>query len=171
MNGRRIGSDQFYNWSEKRKHEETLCLHLAATSQGAPAADAPLSRHPPGLSHRTVQTVRQARMQVRRSSRPRAQVLPLRHAARRQAGDGLRALGLSRPGGPVPRELPFPAETSRADLRNQPRVAAPKRGTIEQPDGRRRDPPFRGYGNGRHPHRQHASVAVGGNPINSGGRT
>lgn len=160
MRSRQIFSDQFYNWSEE-KHEETLKLCPSQASQGARTPLAASRRDPSRLAHRTLQTLRQARLQVRRRTRSRSEVLPLGHTTSRPTSDGLRSTGLRRRGDRVSGALSFEPADSRGDLRDQPRATAPKGRVVGQQSGGTSNGCFDRSERSRNPGGKHVAVAAG----------
>ena len=69
----RLQSDQSYTWSDG--NTKTIDRRLAQTPSSAAAPTATARCHPAWLSHRALQTLRQARMQVCRWPRSWSQVL------------------------------------------------------------------------------------------------
>src|SRR6516165_6050387 len=118
-----LQSDQLYTGSDKST--ERAAGRLAKTSQGSSAPIAPAPIHPAWLLDRALQAMRQARMQMRRRTRPWPQVLSVRKLPGLAAANGLRATrGLHTNRG-VPGQLSPSPRNLRADLRDQPRTAAP----------------------------------------------
>src|SRR5947209_11544698 len=70
-----VESDQLYTWSDKNEEERTCC-QLETTLSGSPAPTASTQGDPARLADRALQTLWQARVQVRRWSRSWTQVLP-----------------------------------------------------------------------------------------------
>src|ERR1700674_572615 len=124
----RIQSDQLYTWSDK--NAETVDRRLAQTPPGASAPTASTQGHPAWLSHRALQTLWQAGMQMRRRSRPWSQVLSFGELPGLAATDGLRAAGVLPPDHRVAGQLPSSPRDLGADLRDQSRAAAPTRGAL-----------------------------------------
>src|SRR5437016_13636650 len=122
-----VESDQLYTWSD-RNEEKRACCHLETTSSGSPAPTASTQGDPARLADRALQTLWQARMQVRRWSRSWTQVLPFGKLPGIAAADGLCAAGVARPNFGVRRQLPPGPRDLRGDLRDQPRTAAPPGG-------------------------------------------
>ena len=124
-----IQSDQLYTWSDE--YPERACCRLTKTPQraGAPTAPAPsgLAR----LPHRALQTVWQTWMQMRRRPRPWSQVLSIGKLPGLAAANGLRAAGVLRANGGIPRQLPPSPRDSGGHLRDQPRTTAPSRGALK----------------------------------------
>src|SRR5579864_21298 len=124
-----VESDQLYTWSDE--NPEPTHGRIAETPQCAPAPIASAPSDPPGFSHRALQTMRQARMQMRRRPGPWPQVLFVGQLLRLAAANGLCAAGGLRSDGRVPGQLPSSARDPRGDLRDQPRTAAPPRGALK----------------------------------------
>ena len=125
---RALESDQFETWSDK--NPEPAHRSFAETPPGSPAPTASAPSHPPRFSHRALQTMRQARMQMRRRPWPWPQVLLVGQLSRLAAADGLHTAGVLRANGRVPVQLPSSPRDPRSHLRDQPRTAAPTRGAL-----------------------------------------
>src|SRR6516164_5508762 len=123
-----ILSDQLYTWSDE--NTEPDYRRLAETPRYPPAPAAPAPSDPARFSHRALQTLRQAGMQVRRRSRSWPQVLFVGQLSRRAAANGLCAAAVLRSDGRVPGQLPSSPRDPRSDLRDQPRTAAAPRGAL-----------------------------------------
>ena len=123
-------SDQFITWSA---HGRYSVAHLAQTTRSAAAANAGSGHAAEGLAHRTLQALRQTRLQVRRWSRPWPQVLPVREFSRPSPANGLRAPGRLRRRRATSGELPPGPRDHRRDLRDQPRTVTPPRGALRGP--------------------------------------
>src|SRR5215472_4460118 len=87
-----IESDQLYTWSDEDPAPHHRWLAEAPRFTPAPTASAPSD--PSWFSHRTLQTMRQAGMQVRRRPRSWPQVLFVGQLSRLAAADGLCAAGV-----------------------------------------------------------------------------
>ena len=124
-----ILSDQLYTWSDE--NTETAFCRIAETPQCSFAPTSSPPSDPPRFSHRALQAMWQARMQMRRRPGAWPEVLSLGQLSRLAATDGLRAAGVVRPNRRVPRQLPSSPRDSEVDLRNQPRTAASTRGTLK----------------------------------------
>src|SRR5215470_2085549 len=124
-----VESDQSYTWSDE--NPEPAHCRFAETPQRSPAPIASAASDPPRFSHRALQTMRQAGMQMRQRPRPRPQVLFVGQLSRLAAADGLRTAGVLRANGRVPGQLPSGPRDPRGDLRDQPRTAAPTRGALK----------------------------------------
>jgi hypothetical protein len=124
-----IESDQLYTWSDE--NSKPVHCRLAKTAQFSAAPVAPAAIDPPRFPHRTLQTMRQARMQMRRRPGPWPQVLSVGQLSGLAAANGLRAPGALRSNGRVPGQLPPSPRDSRGDLRNQPRAIASPRGALK----------------------------------------
>jgi hypothetical protein len=124
-----IESDQLYTWSDD--NPKPVRCRIAKTAQLSAAPVAPAASDPPRFPHRTLQTMRQAGVQMRRRPRPWPQVLSVGQLSGLAAANGLRAPGALRSNGRVPRQLPPSPRDSRGDLRDQPRATASPRGALK----------------------------------------
>src|SRR6266699_907007 len=124
-----VQSDQLYTWSDIHE-EERACCQLEKTPSIPPAPTAPAQSDPARLADRALQTLWQARVQVRRRSRSWAQVLPFGELSGLAAADGLCAAGVSRSDCGVCRQPPPGPRDLGSDLRDQPRTAAPPGGAL-----------------------------------------
>ena len=134
-----LASDQLLAWSDE--NSETDHRRLAQASPSAPAPIAPTQSCPPRVPHRALQALRQARVQVRRRSRPWPQVLSFGEPLGLAATDGLCAAGSSRPGCRIYRQLSPSPRNLGSDLRDQPRTPAPPGGALKGRYGRTLRPP------------------------------
>jgi hypothetical protein len=123
-----VKSDQLYTWSDKNGKPAGYCLEKTSPSASAPVAPAQgdLAR----LADRALQTLRQARVQMRRRSGPWPQVLPFSEPSGLPATNGLCAARVSRPDCWVRGQLSPRPRDLRSDLRDQPRTAAPPGGIL-----------------------------------------
>ncbi len=149
-------SDQLYTWSDEHT-KRTRCRPPKAPQRSCAstaAAQIDLAR----LAHRALQAVWQARMQMRRRSRTRTQVLSVGKLSRPAAANGLRAAGGLWANSGVSRQLSPEPRDSGDDLRDQPRIAAPSRGALSRPHERvaGRCPRLDRCGIGRRAARQYA---------------
>src|SRR6516162_1233335 len=126
-----VRSDQLYKWSDENRKRTCYQPEKAPRCAFAPATAAQGS--PARLADRAVQALRQARVQVRRRSRPWPQVLSFGEPLRLAATDGLCAPGISRPGCRIYRQLSPSPRNLGSDLRDQPRTPAPPRGALKGP--------------------------------------
>src|SRR5216684_3814748 len=90
-----VESDQLDTWSDIHE-EDRACCQLAKTPSSPPAPTAPAQGDPARLADRALQTLWQARMQMRRRPRPWPQVLSFGELPGIAAADGLCAAGISR---------------------------------------------------------------------------
>jgi len=125
----RLQSDQLYTWSDENAKTIDRCLAQTPSNAAAPTATARC--HPAWLSHRALQTLWQAGMQVCRWSRSWSQVLSFGELPGPAAADGLCATGTLRADLRVPGQLPASSRAFRTDLRDQPRTVTPPRGALE----------------------------------------
>src|ERR1700739_4336724 len=125
-----VESDQLYTWSD-RNEEARACCHLEKTPSSAGSPVASPQGNPARLTDRALQTLWQARMQVRRRSRSWPQVLPFGEPSGLAAANGLCAAGVSPPDCRVHRQLPPSPRNLRSDLRDQSRTVAPPGGALK----------------------------------------
>ena len=123
-------SDQSATWSDGYT-KRARCL-AAKTPQRSCAATAPAKVDSERLSHRAIQAMRQAGMQMRRGARARAQILSLCEFPRPAAANGLRAPGCLWTNSGVSGQLPPKPRDSGDNLRDQPRIVAPSRGDLKR---------------------------------------
>ena len=124
MNSFGIWSDQSFRWSATYA-EEILCRPTKAPSGSTRQAAAPRC-HPSRFSYRTLQALWQAWLQMRQGARPWSQLLYLERRALVACRDQQ-----------TPRQLSARSRNLRADLRDQPRAAAPPRGALRAHDEHR----------------------------------
>jgi hypothetical protein len=124
-----VESDQSDTWSDETP-KPTHC-GTAETPQRSPAPIAPAPIDPARFSHRALQTMRQAGMQMRRHPRPWPQVLSVGQLPGLATADGLRATGILRANRGVAGQLPSSPRDPRGHLRDQPRTAASSRGAVK----------------------------------------
>ena len=135
MNRLALQADQLYTWPDKN------ALPTAQTDFCRVASPPPTAIAPPatprssfaGLSHRALQAMRQAGMQVRPRPRSWPQVLPLGQSLWPATANGLHPPGLSKPGQRVSRQLPSSPRDLGRGLRHQSRTAMPPRGALSHP--------------------------------------
>ena len=129
MNSSGIRSDQLDTWSDI--NAERTHYHIAETPQSSPAQTALAQSDPPRLPHRTLQTMWQTGMQVRRGPRSWPQVLSFGELPGFAAANGLRTAGVLRSDCEVPCQLPASPRDLGSGLRDQPRTSAPSRGALK----------------------------------------
>lgn len=125
-----LKSDQLYAWSDTHPKRIRSCASEASPYPCRPGAAASIDSA--GLAYRTLQAMRQARMQMRRWSRTWTQILPFRKSPGSPSTDGLCASGSLQAGFRASRQLSANQRDSRGDQRDQPRVAASSRGTLRR---------------------------------------
>jgi len=125
-----VESDQLYTWSDTNEEKRARC-RLEKTPSSPRAPTAPTQGDLTRLADRALQTLWQARVQMRRWSRPWPQVLSVGELPGLAAANGLCAAGVSRPDCRVRRQLPPSPRDLRSDLRDQPRTAAPPGGALK----------------------------------------
>ena len=128
MNNLHLLSDHVYDWSDISIRKIIVCVAQAkavVTSQTS-AVGCCASR----LADRTLQTMREAWLQMCRRSRPWPEVLPVGELPRRTTADGLRASRKYRSRPRARRQLPRGAYSARGGLRDQPRAVTAPRGAL-----------------------------------------
>ena len=118
-------SDQLLAWSDE--NSETDHRRLAKAPPSAPAPIAPAQSCPSRFPHRALQTLWQARLQVRRRPRSWPQVLSVGKLSRPAPANGLRPARVLRAGERVAGQLPPRPPDLGGDLRDQPRAPTPSR--------------------------------------------
>ncbi len=163
-------SDQLLTWSDE--NIETDHRRLAKEPPSAPAPIAPAPSGPPWFPHRALQTLWQARLQMRRRPRPWPQALPFGELPRPASANGLRPARVLRAGERVPGQLPPRSPDPGGDLRDQPRAPTPSREALKDRHERSAASPPRAdrSGTGRHARRQHARQLVRPGPPLDGQR-
>jgi len=121
-------SDQLSMWSVK--NGRTNHLRPEATSQAIAAQAASAGCRSSGILDRTLQALRQSKLQVRSGSWPWAQVLPVGELSGQVAADGLRSPSRLRAGQRARGQLRAGSRDLGGDLRDQPRTAASARAAL-----------------------------------------
>ena len=149
-------SDQLLTWSDE--NIETDHRRLAKAPPSAPAPIAPAQSGPPWFPHRALQTLWQARMQMRPRPRSWPQVLSVGKLSRPAPANGLRPARVLRAGERVPGQLPPRPPDPGGDLRDQPRAPTPSREALRDRHERSALSPPRAdrSGTGRRAPRQYA---------------
>src|SRR5271169_2712628 len=135
MNSFGILSDHAFTWSAIYT-EEILQRSTKASSDSSRQTASP-RWHPSRFSHRTLQALWQARLQMRQGARPWSQVLLVHELPKITAANRLCSAEPSCRDQEIPRQLSTRSRNLRADLRDQPRVAAPPRGALRTHDEHR----------------------------------
>ena len=161
MNSFEILSDQSFKWSASYE-EEILCRPTKAPSGPTRQAASPRC-HPSRFSHRTLQALWQARMQMRQGPRSWPQVLLVRELPEIATANRLCSAEPPCRDQEIPRQLSARSRSLRADLRDQPRVAAPPRGALRTHDEHRSFLAHRAHGFpiSKRDRRQHARELAG----------
>lgn len=124
-----LQSDQLYTWSDE--HTKANYSQLAKTPQSAAAPIAPAPSHLARLAYRALQTLRQARMQMRRGPWPRTKVLSVGKLSRLAAANGLCSAASLCTNDRVSRQLSPRSRDPGGDLRDQLRTAPSSRGALK----------------------------------------
>jgi hypothetical protein len=151
-----LRSDQLLAWSDE--NIETDHCRLAKAPPSAPAPTAPAQSCPARFSHRALQTLWQARLQVRPGPRSWSQVLSVGELSRPAPANGLRPARVVCAGERVPGQLPPRPPSLGGDLRDQPRAPTPSREALRDRHERSAAIPPRAdrFRTGRRAPRQHA---------------
>jgi hypothetical protein len=128
MSALHLLSDHVNDWSDRSI--EQVIIGVAKTAPDPAAATPAVGCDPARLSDRALQALWQARLQVRRWPRSRAEVLPVGELSGRATSDGLRAAGRTRRDPHAGRQLSRGANSPGGDLRDQPRALAAPRGAV-----------------------------------------
>ena len=124
----RLLSDHVYDWSDRSLEQNIVGVAQAPASVAAQTST--IGCGASRLADRTLQAMRQARLQVRRGSGSRSEVLPVGELFRRATADGLRAPGKSGGYSRTRCQLPRGAHGARGGLRDQPRAVTAPRGAL-----------------------------------------
>jgi hypothetical protein len=122
-------SDQFLTWSDE--NIEADHRRLAKAPPSAPASIAPAQSGPPWFPHRALQTLWQARLQVRPRPRSWPQILSVGKLSRPAPANGLCPARVLRAGERVAGQLPPRPPDLGGDLRDQPRAPTPSREALK----------------------------------------
>jgi hypothetical protein len=149
-------SDQLLTWSDE--NIETDHRRLAKAPPSAPASIAPAQSCPSRFPHRALQTLWQARLQMRPGPRSWPQVLPVGKLSRPAPANGLRSARVLRAGERAAGQLPPRPPDPGGDLRDQPRAPTPSREALRDRHERSavRPPRTDRSGSGRRAPRQYA---------------
>ena len=128
MSARSLLSDHVYDWSARSIKQDIVGIAQAPPELAAGAAA--IGRDLARLADRALQALRQARLQMRRRSRSRPQVLPVSELSWGAAADGLRAAGRCCRDPRAGCQLSPGAYGARRDLSDQPRAIAAPRGAV-----------------------------------------
>ena len=124
-----LWSDQLLTWSDENTEADHRRLAKAPPSAPAPIASA--QSCPPWFPHRALQTLWQARLQMRPRPRSWPQVLSVGKLSRPAPANGLRPARVLRAGERVPGQLPPRPPDLGGDLRDQPRAPTPSREALK----------------------------------------
>jgi hypothetical protein len=135
-------ADQLYTWPDtyalQTAQTDSCCFAPTPPSATAPAAAPRLPAS--WFSHRTLQTLWQAGLQMRSWPRPRPKVLPLRQSLWATTANGLHSPGLLPSNHRISGQLSSTPSNFGRDLRHKSRAVIPARGTLR--DGHESGSPF-----------------------------
>ena len=135
MNSFGVWSDQSFRWSAN--YEEEILRRPTKAPPGSTWQAAAPRCHPSRFSHRTLQALWQAWLQMRQGTRTWSQVLLVCELPKITAANRLCSAEPSCRDQEIPRQLSTRSRNLRADLRDQPRAAAPPRGALRTHDEHR----------------------------------
>ena len=125
-------ADQLYTWTDDYAlpaAQADFCCSAPAPTPATPARATPRSSAP-WFSHRALQTLWQARLQMRSRPRPRPKILSLGQSLPTTTANGLHSAGLLSPSHRISGQLSSAPSDFGRDLRDQSRVVIPPRGTL-----------------------------------------
>ncbi len=125
----RVVSDQLKDWSDSEETERRLTAKKTPTTR--PATHATRNRSS-WLTYRTLQTLWETRMPLRRWSRPRSKVLLIDQSIGSSSTDALCSSELSQTGGELPGSLSEDSTNPERDCEHQPRAFEASRAVLEQ---------------------------------------
>ena len=123
-----VQSDQLYTWSEQNEDQTHNRLEKTPSCSFAPTA--PTQGDPARLVDRALQTLWQARVQMRQRSRSWPQVLSVGELPGPAAANGLRPAGRLPTDHRFSGQLPASSRDLRGDQRDQSRTFAPARAAL-----------------------------------------
>jgi hypothetical protein len=164
MNSFEIWSDHSFTWSAT--HAEEIIRRPAKAPSGSARQAAATRWHPSWFSHRTLQALWQAWLQMRQGPRSWPQILLVCELPECAAASGLCSAEPSCGDQEIPRPLSTRSRNLGADLRDQPRVTAPPRGALSAHDEHRFFLAHRAHRSpiSKHDRRQYARELVGLSP-------
>jgi hypothetical protein len=165
-------SDHFNRWSDSCcEHCHHIGAGFATAAQGVAPPIAAAHGGAARLADRTVQTVWQTRLPLRRRAGAWSQVLPFSELSWRAATRGVRAPSVLPPDHGIPRQLPSRPRDRGADLPDQPRTAPSARGPVSDrhEPGSERLSRRHQCGDGRRAARQYARTLARLRPLNGPG--
>src|SRR5215469_1624005 len=125
-------ADQLYTWTDYHAlpAAQTDFCFLAPATPPATAPVAAARSFAPWFSHRALQTLWQAGVQMRSRARPWPKVLPVGQSLWATAANGLRSAGLSPRNHRISSQLSTTPSDFGRDLCHQSRVIVPSRGIL-----------------------------------------
>jgi hypothetical protein len=124
-------SDQLYNWSDY--YERKIYFSASAKKKNADKKTASLRSRFTGIHNRTLQALRQARVQVRRNSWAWPEILSVGQQTQAETGDGLHPFRLPISSNRIYRQFSPNKNNSGRALRNQSRANKTARKTLARP--------------------------------------
>ena len=131
-------SDQLYTWSAK--HVRRFLCDASAAARIAATGNPAFRCGAPGFAHRTLQALRQTRLQMRTGAGAWPQILPFGKPFKRASVNGIHTPSPPRSDRGMSWQLPPHPQNPRRALRHQRRTPAPPRGVLSGGHGRNGQP-------------------------------
>lgn len=131
-------SDQLYTWSAK--HVRRILCDASAAARIAATGNPAFRCGAPGFAHRTLQALRQTRLQMRTGAGAWPQILPFGKPFKRASVNGIHTPSPPRSDRGMSWQLPPHPQNPRRALRHQRRTPAPPRGVLSGGHGRNGQP-------------------------------
>jgi len=125
----RVISDQLNNWSDAREQERPLFAKEAPPTRFATVT---VRSRTSRLSHRAIQTLREAGLSLRKRTRTRAKVLPIHQSIGSSTRDALRSPKLRGPSQKLPERLWESSRNPKRDNEYQPGAVEEARAFLER---------------------------------------
>ena len=129
----RVVSDQLKDWSDSEETKRGLTAKKTPTTR---PATHPTRNRSSWLTYRTLQTLWETRMPLRRWSRPRSKVLLIDQSIGSSSTDALCSSELSQTGGELPGSLSEDSTNLERDCEHQPRASKASRAIVERSHAR-----------------------------------
>jgi len=126
-------SDQLLDWSDREEAKRRLTAKKTPTTR---PATHPTRNRSPWFTYRTLQTLWETRMPLRRWSRPRSKVLLIDQSIGGSSTDALCSSELSQKSGELPGSLSEGSTNPERDCEHKPRAFEASRTIVERPHGR-----------------------------------
>ena len=134
MRGIGIESVQLYNYTDEYIPEDNS-IPSKTSHSSCKTNRGDRFTNPARLFNRTLHSLWEARLQVRRNSRPWSQILSFGQLSRPQARAGLCTAKVPEAGNPICSQLPEGKTNLRGDLQHQSRTLTAERKIVKESDG------------------------------------